>query len=306
MNHLRKARKWNIVFRGLVLALAFVLVACGSGSDDPDPTATTGAEQEAVPTAPTLDTTPESDLNEGDITVLEPEVAATAESSPESDINTAEASASTPAAEVGVDSTASTPAAETTIATAESEDEVDLVGTPGESGEATVTSPEAIGETPTKGDSTPETTTATTSDQEEAAASPTVRPLTGNETHTNPGDGTGGSGMPGESSSGTEDSPVASPSASPVAQFSIEGCEVPDVPNYVGENSSFTLTSDLNFRAGPGVNCDPLLDEPLGEGQAVTVVGGPVVQTEDGSEWVQIEIDGTTGWISTEFIEPTE
>ncbi len=303
MNHLRKARKWNIVFRGLVLALAFVLVACGSGSDDPDPTATTGAEQDAVPTAPTLDTTPESDVNEGDITVLDPEVPATAESSPDSEETTDATSASTPASEIGAEST---PVAETSVATAESEEAVDLVGTPVDSGEATESSPEAIAETPTTVESTPETETAATSDVEEVVASPTVRPLTGNETYTNPGDGTGGSGMPGESSSGTEESPVASPSASPVAQFSIEGCEVPDVPNYVGENSNFTLTSDLNFRAGPGVDCDPLMDEPLGEGQMVTVIGGPVVQTEDGSEWVQIDIDGTTGWISTEFIEPTE
>ena len=70
--------------------------------------------------------------------------------------------------------------------------------------------------------------------------------------------------------------------------------------------TSFTLSADLNFRAGPGVTCDPLLDEPLGEGQSVTVIGGPVIQAEDGTEWVQIDVNGTTGWVSTEFLEPAE
>ena len=120
-------------------------------------------------------------------------------------------------------------------------------------------------------------------------------------TSDNPGDGTGGSGL-----TDRPDEEQATPAASPVAQLTIEGCEVPDVPNYTGENPDVTLTADVNFRSGPGTDCDTLLEEPLGEGQVVTITGGPVTQAADDSEWVQVEVNGTNGWITTEYLEPAE
>ncbi len=118
-----------------------------------------------------------------------------------------------------------------------------------------------------------------------------------------PGDGTGGSGAPGEREN-TEPE-VATPEVvgTPVAQLTIEGCELPHVPTYIGDSDQGQLIDDVNFRSGPGVDCEPLLDEPLGGGQTVTVTGGPVTQAADGSEWIEIEVNGTRGWIRSDFID---
>lgn len=153
---------------------------------------------------------------------------------------------------------------------------------------------------PATNEGTPEPTAVASSPE------PTVASPAANTESDSPGDGTGGSGMPGERSS--NESPEATPSAAgtPVAELSVEGCELPDVPAFSGSVSEVQLTSDVNFRSGPGVDCEPLLDEPLGQGQTVTITGGPVTQLSDGSEWIEIEFNGTRGWISAEFIEPAE
>lgn len=317
MNHLRTARKWNIVFRGLVLALAVLLVACGSDSEDPAPTATTASNQQPAPTVPPAPATAESQVNEDEITLVDPQIPATAESTPAevvTDPATSESTAavantqptSPPDETVALVSTPSATATEVAIQNASTPPVNQPSSSPATTGSVSTPAPET-----TEAATTPESIAAPADSTPEIASTPaneTESTPESNETFTNPGDGTGGSGMPGERNSNVEsdENPVASPSASPVAQFSVEGCEVPDVPNFVGGTTTFTLTSDLNFRTGPGTNCDPVTDEPLGEGRTVTVIGGPVIQAEDGTEWVQIEIDGTTGWISTEFIEPAE
>lgn len=302
MNQLRIARKWNIVFRGMVLALAIFLVACGSDSDNADSTATSGADQQAVPTVPPVSSTPDAGSSGDELTIGTAEVPATAEvaiATPDDEdvalVSTPPPSTQSPSESIEGDNAASTPA-EATAPMSESTpaDEVasagdDPVGTPDVAATAEADSDSVDSSTP----------------------SATERQSTGNETFDNPGDGTGGSGMPGERDSNTgeeadDESLSATPSASPVAQFSIEGCDVPDVPNFVGDITTFTLTADVNFRSGPGVECDPVMDEPLGEGQTVEVTGGPVIQSADDSEWVQVEIDGEPGWVTTEFIEPTE
>lgn len=281
MKNLSTSSRMSTVFRGLVLSLVFILVACGGDSDEPTPSPEPDTNQAAVPTAPSLESTPDTVVSEDEITVLRPDVP------------------STPA-----DAESGTP--EATAAAAETE---------AENGPATEASPPA---TPAEAVATEdvEVSEATTEDDDEVAlvdvaATPesAVRTPTGNETYDNPGDGTGGSGMPGERASlldEDEEDVGATPSASPVAQLSVIGCEVPDVPNFTGETTTFMLMTDVNFRSGPGVDCDPLLDEPLGEGQIVIVSGGPVIQSEDDTEWVLIEIDGTPGWITTEFIEPAD
>lgn len=160
---------------------------------------------------------------------------------------------------------------------------------------------------------TPAETTAASPVAEETAQATTetsvaATPRSEGMTSDNPGDGTGGSGMTERNESRPEEATAvaATPAASPVAQLSIEGCDVPDVPTYSGPNTEVTLTSDVNFRSGPGTDCDPLTDAPLGEGQTVTVTGGPVTQTADNSEWIEVEVNGQKGWISTEFVEPAE
>lgn len=284
MEHLFTSRRMSSVFRPVVLVLVLILVACGSDSDDADVTIPPDSNQAAVPTVPTGDSTPDTIVSEEEITVLQSEIPATA-------------SASTPAASE-VDEDEDTPSP------------VDLTGTDTELEEAVATPADVVvSETV---EASPLVTVAEASPDADET-SPAQRARTGNETFDHPGDGTGGSGMPGELDVVGDDAddaaiatPVASPIASPVALLSISGCEVPDVPGFLGENTTFMLTEDLNFRSGPGVECDPLMDEPIGEGQVVEVIGGPVTQADDDSEWVQIEIDGEPGWITTEFIEPVE
>lgn len=337
MKHLYPSRKMSRVFRGSVLALALLLVACGGDADEPTPTATSGADQSALPTVPALESTPAVDVSEDEITILDPQEPATAE-------------ASTPDAnEVATPDEDEDVAEETPLATPNDgpidltqndvDDEVDVVSTPNE-GEATSDNSTPSVESDSESDvATPPETDATDmadatppageaesadpadeasgvvaspdaaeEDEQVAIDQPTERPRTGEETFDHPGDGTGGSGMPGENSVNVldGDNENESPAASPVAQLEISGCEVPDVPGFLGDTSTFILTVDVNFRSGPGVDCEPLMDDPLGVGQTVEVTGGPVTQTEDDSEWVQIEIDGQPGWITTEFIEPVD
>lgn len=264
------------LFRGLVLGIVLLLVACGGeGDSEETPEATTNVAAPTVP--PASDSTAE--INGDDLTMVtadatEAEATAAVESTPETST-----AASTP------DTIAAEPTAPDTEATAEAN--------------VLESTPAAVVETPAV-DSTPEGDTATT----EGPAVTSTRTPTGNEWTESAGDGTGGSGAPGEQEPG--ELPVdATPMASPaVATLTVQGCEVPDVPTFSGETPEQVLTAEVNFRSGPGVECDPLLDAPLGEGQAVTVIGGPVTQGTDDSEWVQIEVDGQQGWITTEFVEP--
>ena len=77
-----------------------------------------------------------------------------------------------------------------------------------------------------------------------------------------------------------------------------------DVPPFTGEVASYVLTEDLNFRTGPGAECDLALPQPIGAFQVVEVIGGPVVREDDGTEWVQIRAVDTDGWVAFEFLEP--
>lgn len=282
------SRNLSRVFRSLVLVLALVLVACGSDTDESTPTATSDTGQVAQPTVPTGESTPETNLSEEEITVLQPESASTPD-------------IATPDTEE-LDTVDSSPDASPTDLVSPDEDDGD--NTDADMSATAVEDQSADTPSTPVGDGDAEV--------EDVAAEPTVRVRTGNETFDHPGDGTGGSGMPGEGDTVDDQTPevaatpVASPVASPVAQLSISGCEVPDVPGFLGDNSDFVLTADVNFRSGPGVECDPLLDDPLDEGLTVVVVGGPVVQTDDDTEWVQIVIDGEPGWITTEFIESAD
>lgn len=307
MEHQNTSRQMSRVFRGLVLSLALILVACGGDADDPTPEATSGAEQAAVPTTPPLESTPDADVSEDEITVLAPDIQATPDASTPEAVG--DAGSPEPVADDGDERASGSPQATIVDLTGVDETEdVEIAATPSTTDEPTVVEDEVT--PPSQVEATTDESTPGAADESEAVvAQPTERARTGNETFDHPGDGTGGSGMPGELNSVDEvdDSDLsATPEASPIAQLSITGCDVPDVPGFLGETSTFILLTDINFRSGPGVDCDPVMDDPLGEGQIVEVVGGPVTQAEDGSEWVQIDIDGQPGWITTEFIEPTE
>lgn len=122
------------------------------------------------------------------------------------------------------------------------------------------------------------------------------------------GDGTTGADIEGTPVA-TPAVAVASPGASPIAgspeaSVAVTGCEVQNVPPFTGEQTTFVLTSDVNFRTGPGADCALALDTPLGEFQQVDVIGGPVIREDDGTEWVQIRALDIEGWVAFEFLQP--
>lgn len=125
------------------------------------------------------------------------------------------------------------------------------------------------------------------------------------------GDGTTGaatSATPAATTATPAASPVASPAvqATPETPMTVTGCDVANVPPFAGDVTQFSLTTDVNFRTGPSADCPLALDQPIGAFQVVEVVGGPVIQQDDGTEWVQIRVLDTEGWVAFEFLEPVE
>jgi hypothetical protein len=107
--------------------------------------------------------------------------------------------------------------------------------------------------------------------------------------------------------------PAASPDSAagtPVAAGEppvVNSCDVDDVPEFTGDVTTWVLSVDLNFRSGPGSDCEPIGDGPLGEFSDVDVIGGPVIREGDESpEWVQVQVGEQTGWLAFEFLEPAE
>lgn len=143
---------------------------------------------------------------------------------------------------------------------------------------------------PLNADATPRTVAATPlAGVEEVTAAPLV------------GDGTTGAMIAAP--------PAASPSvvqATPGAPATVTGCDVANVPPFAGDATQFSLTTDVNFRTGPGTDCDLALDQPIGAFQIVEVIGGPVVRQDEDTEWVQIRVLDTEGWVAFEYLEPVQ
>lgn len=87
----------------------------------------------------------------------------------------------------------------------------------------------------------------------------------------------------------------------------VDGCEVEDVPAFAGATSTYRVNSELNFRSGPGTDCELIGQAPLDVSTVVEVIGGPVTrQGEDGIEWVQVRVGEETGWVALEFLDVAE
>lgn len=127
------------------------------------------------------------------------------------------------------------------------------------------------------------------------------------------GDGTTGAMVIGTplATPGVSASPVASPAspvagASPMAANTVSSCDVAVVPPFSGETTSYRLTTDLNFRDGPGSDCGFATQQPIGQFLVVEVTGGPVLRADEDTEWVRIRALGTEGWVVFEFLEPVD
>lgn len=95
--------------------------------------------------------------------------------------------------------------------------------------------------------------------------------------------------------------PVAA--GTPSAALTVTSCEPNDVPQFTGNGAEYVVKEDLNFRVGPGSDCDAI-GNLLVAGTQVTVISDPVVREGDTTQWVQVSIDGEIGWVSLEYISP--
>lgn len=99
---------------------------------------------------------------------------------------------------------------------------------------------------------------------------------------------------------------AASPEATSNKPPTVTSC-APDpneIPAFSGDNPNYRVTANgLNFRAGPGTDCDPLGD-PLPIDTPVIVVSDPVNREGQTDRWVEVEVDGQDGWVAVQFIEP--
>lgn len=98
----------------------------------------------------------------------------------------------------------------------------------------------------------------------------------------------------------------ATPQADEAPDTVVESCSPDAIPAFEGDDPDYTVVADLNFRDGPGEDCDLVIDEPLGEGREVVVLSEPVTREGEDQEWVQIEVDGEAGWVAAEFIAPVD
>ncbi len=101
-------------------------------------------------------------------------------------------------------------------------------------------------------------------------------------------------------------SPGATPQGDEVPDTTVEDCDPEEIPPFEGDDPNYVTTVDVNFRVGPGQECDRIGDAPLAQGREVVVLSEPVTRDDDGQQWVQVEVDGETGWVAAEFIEPVE
>lgn len=265
----------------IVATLGVLLTACGGGDGDEEPTATSvqtvaqpTVEASAEASTPQQDVPANTDMSSPDVaTPSEAEVTSTApltsdEASPDASVIVGDAA--TPAAEVPVDA---------------AEEEAATTATPA-------------------ADSTDDGEAASTGDGTTGAVTPSLEAA--NETP---------SATPSSAAAMATPAPDASPQASPVSgtpeaadePLIVTGCDVEDVPAFEGDVTTYVLSVDLNFRSGPGSDCDLLGDGPLGEFSGVEVIGGPVIREgEESLEWVQVQVGVQTGWLAQEFLEPAD
>lgn len=113
------------------------------------------------------------------------------------------------------------------------------------------------------------------------------------------GDGTGGP-MSAASEAGGTPGAVATPAG--VAEL-VDSCDVPQLPPYTGSDPVQVTVIDVNFRAGPGTDCDPV-GEAIPAGVSVEVLSDPVDREGDDFTWIAVSLDGEEGWLATDFLEP--
>jgi hypothetical protein len=84
----------------------------------------------------------------------------------------------------------------------------------------------------------------------------------------------------------------------------VTSCDPEIVPAVTIAQVDYLTAEDVNFRTGPGADCDLIGTGPIGVNAAVTLLGGPVAREGEDFVWVQVDIAGEVGWIVVEVLEP--
>jgi hypothetical protein len=115
-------------------------------------------------------------------------------------------------------------------------------------------------------------------------------------------------GVTGDGTSGpplqAEDGEIAEP-ATP-SEFVVESCEADEYPPFTGADASRVTAIEVNFRVGPGTDCEAI-GEPLASGTTVEILSDAVVRDgEPEFSWVAVSVEGTEGWLVTDFLEAVD
>jgi hypothetical protein len=127
-------------------------------------------------------------------------------------------------------------------------------------------------------------------------------------------DGTSGA-TPDQGGSGNEVGATPIDGATPLAADAVDledlkpvevsSCEPENIPPLGLEQTAYVTVTDVNFRVGPGAECDQVGDGPIGINIPVTVLSGPVVREDDDTfNWIQVQIVDQIGWIIADAVEP--
>jgi hypothetical protein len=133
-----------------------------------------------------------------------------------------------------------------------------------------------------------------------SAATPATAGQTGAPAAT-PGATTTGTGA---TAPGTKPTKAATKAATSNEPPVVTTCSPDSIPPFTGKKADYKVSVDgLNFRAGPGTNCDTLGD-PLAVDTPVKVISDPVIRKGEKAKWVEIEVNGQDGWVAEEYIKP--
>jgi hypothetical protein len=89
--------------------------------------------------------------------------------------------------------------------------------------------------------------------------------------------------------------------------YEVESCSPSEIVPLAGDQTAYFTLSEVNFREGPGADCDTIADEPLAEGVDVVVSSAPVTRVdEEDLVWIQVEVDGEQGWVVIDALARAE